>query len=122
MAALRHIEGPAILIEAKPGLKTSERAAEARRQSQAQPKLRAVSTGHNTAALRSRFFVHRNMRVPKESVIAKVFAGHAHLEFQPYEECLSWWESSGERLPPQGVVVEAMSAGQNRVLALCVPV
>jgi hypothetical protein len=120
MAALRHVETPAILIEAKPGLKTSERAAPGR-QSRALPKLRAISTGHNTAALRSRIFIHRNMRVPKESVIAKVFAGNAHLEFHPHRECLSWWESSGERLDPQAVSVEAMSAGDNRVLALCLP-
>jgi hypothetical protein len=122
MAALRHIERPAILIEAKPGLKTSERTAEARRRSRAQPKLRAISTGHNNAALRSRIFVHRNMRVPGDSVIAKVFAGEAHLEFVPHTECLSWWEESGgERLARQPVVVEAMSAGENRVLALCLP-
>jgi len=119
-AALRFIDVPAIMIEAKPGLKTAERGSGAVR-SNAQPKLRAVSAAHNTAALRSRIFVHRNMRVPKESVIAKVFSGHAELEFKPHQECLSWWESAGERLGRQAVVVEAMSAGDRRVLALCLP-
>lgn len=61
------------------------------------------------------------MQVPKQSVIAKVFAGHADLEFQPQQECLSWWESEGQHLPQQSMTVEAMSAGANRILALCVP-
>jgi hypothetical protein len=62
------------------------------------------------------------MRVPKDSVIAKVFLGHLDLQFKPSEECLSWWEESGgARLVRKAVVVEAMSAGDKRVLALCVP-
>ena len=120
-AALRFIAVPAILIEAKPGLKTAERSSTSGRSSSAQPQLRAVSAAHNTAALRSRIFVHRNMRVPKESVIAKVFTGHLDLQFKAHQECLSWWESQGERLGRQPVVMEAMSAGGKRVLALCLP-
>lgn len=119
-AALRHIEVPAILIEAKPGVKTSERGRKPGAPSRAVPKLRAVSAAHNPAALRARLFIHRNMRIPKESVIAKVFGGHVNLSFKPHSECLSWWESEGERLARQPVVVEAMSAGNGRVLALCV--
>lgn len=120
-AALRYIEVPAILIEAKPGLKSSERSREQGRSSRALPKLRAISAAHNPAALRARIFVHRNMRVPKESVISKVFSRHLDLEFVPHTECLSWWESEGKKLPRHPVVVEAMSAGNDRVLALCVP-
>jgi hypothetical protein len=116
-ATLRFIEVPAILIEAKPALKTAERGSGVERP-RAQAKLRAVSAAHNPAALRSRIFVHRNMRVPRQSVIAKVFAGRMELEFEPQQECLSWWESGGERLGQQPVVVEAMSAGDKRVLAL----
>jgi hypothetical protein len=111
-AVIRHHSRPLILVEAKIALKVGQEASGAR-------KLRAVTTTHNPAALRSRIFLHRNMRVPEGSVIFRVFSRRGDRENEPVTECLSWWESGGERLPVRAVVVEAMSAGMDRVLALC---
>jgi hypothetical protein len=118
-AVLRHVKVPAILIEAKPAVRV--RAAHATSSASAGiPSLRAVTTAHNPAAQRARFFIHRNMRIPKGSVIARVLKGRiaAH-EFLIMREDMSWWESDGERLPPTPVFVEAMRAGDDRALALC---
>ncbi|MGH7283592.1 MAG: hypothetical protein ACRELY_18860, partial [Polyangiaceae bacterium] len=84
-------------------------------------KLRAISTVHNYVSLRSKTFIHRNMRIPDVSVIMKVSRGRKDLEFEVHEECLSWWESEGKHLAKRPVHVEAMQAGENRVLALCLP-
>jgi len=111
-AIIRYHNRPLILVEAKPALKVGQKARGVR-------KLRAVTTTHNPAALRTRTFLHRNMRVPERSVIFRIYSGRTEFENTPVAECLSWWESSGEHLPVRGVVVEAMSAGTDRVLALC---
>ncbi len=111
-ALIRQIDQPLILVEAKPSLKVGEKPGHAK-------KLRAVTTTHNPVALRTRIFIHRNMRVPERSTIFRVFAGRGDIESAPATECLSWWESGGERLPKREVIVEAMQAGEDRVLALC---
>lgn len=111
-AAIKHHKLPLVLVEAKPALKSGERKS-------AKPRLRAVTTAHNPVALRKRIFVHRNMRIPARSIIAAVFAGKPRAEHRSSVECLSWWESAGERLPPREMTVEAMRAGLDRVLALC---
>jgi hypothetical protein len=111
-AIIRHHPLPLILVEAKPALKAAEgKSAKAR--------LRAVTTTHNPVALRKKIFIHRNMRVPSRSVIARVFSGSASDENRPANECLSWWESAGQWLPVRSVTIEAMRAGTDRVLALC---
>jgi hypothetical protein len=123
-AAMRHLQIPALLVEAKPALKSSERVSvrpngiRVATESGASAVLRAVTSVHNPAALRTRMFIHRNMRVPDRSVVAKVFAGRSDLEHHQVSECLSLWESGGEHLPTQAVLVEAMMAGRDRVLAL----
>lgn len=121
-SALNYVQTPAILIEAKLALKRSEARlvdADGRDAGDARPLLRAVTTAHNPAALRVRFYVHRNMRVPERSVIARVFSGEAGAEFEQTRERLGWWESGGEKLNDLSISVEAMKAGNSRVLALC---
>jgi hypothetical protein len=120
IAAVRQVAVPCILIEAKLGPKSSERSRGASPSAGAL-KLRAVSTVHNEASLRSKIFIHKNIRIPDASVIAKVFEGRRDLEFDIHDECLSWWESDGKHLSKRSVSVEAMRAGENRVLALCLP-
>jgi hypothetical protein len=122
IAVLRHSSTPCVLIEAKKELKASEQ----RGRSQGvlfsemvpEPLLRAVTTAHNTEAIRRKFYVHRWMRVPDQSVIRHVYDGDSTRERVPVKENLSWWESQGERLADCPIVVEAMRAGSGRVLAL----
>ena len=54
--------------------------------------------------------IFRNMRVPKKSVIYKVFSGEAN--YLEAIENLGWWEASdGTRLPLRRVLVEARRFG-----------
>ena len=122
IAALRQSPTPCVLIEAKSELKASEQ----RGRSQGvlfsemvpEPLLRAVTTAHNPEAIRRKFYVHRWMRVPDQSVIRLVFDGDSTRERVRVKENLSWWESQGETLANCPIVVEAMRAGSGRVLAL----
>ncbi|MFO0590448.1 MAG: hypothetical protein U0441_23095 [Polyangiaceae bacterium] len=126
-AALRHVATPAVLIEAKLGLKQEEhrrlQGAQVERLPSASDecatKLRAVTTAHNPAALRAKLFIHRNMRIPAQSIIMHVFGDESDAEFRVSEENLDWWESRGTRLTSRSLKVEAMRAGSDRVLALC---
>jgi hypothetical protein len=111
-AAIKHHRVPLVLVEAKLALKSGEKQG-------AKPRLRAVTSTHNPAALRKKIFVHRNMRVPERSIIAAVFANQRSAENRSSVECLSWWESAGESLSARPMRVEAMRAGASRVLALC---
>ena len=101
---------PCVLVEARLGLKAHER------QSLEQQwfpfhdgpaaVLRAVKVTTNTTAQDIGMIIHRNMRVPKQSVITQVFEdGLTNLEAQ---EDLAWWtSSSGRGLEPRPITVRA---------------
>ena len=101
---------PCVLVEARRGLKAHER------RSLAQERfpfhdgpaavLRAVKVTANNAAERVSMTIHRNMRVPKQSVITQVFEdGLIRLEA---DEDMAWWtSSSGRGLAPRPITVKA---------------
>ena len=114
---------PCVLVEARPGLRARER------RSLAQGRflfhdgpaevLRAVKVTVNSAAERASMIVHRNMRIPGESVIAQVFEnGVASLEA---EEDLAWWTSSSGRGLAQRPVIVRARRGWQTAEALIVP-
>jgi hypothetical protein len=114
---------PCVLIEAKMALRKSEAA----RVSQMVlnlgiagpvPALRAVHVTVNGPAREIGVGLHRNWRVPKGSVIARVFETGGYLEAL---EDLNWWETSdGSRLAPCPVVVKAKKTW-DAVVALLIP-
>jgi hypothetical protein len=82
------------------------------------PLLRAVHVTVNEAAREEGIQLHRQWRVPKESVIARVFASG---EYAEATENLSWWiTSSGSRLDNCPVLVKARK-GWEAVEALIIP-
>ena len=101
---------PCVLVQARPALKARER------RSLVQERfpfhdgpaavLRAVNVTVNRAAERTGMTIHRNMRIPGESVIVQVFEDSGNsLEA---EEDLAWWtSSSGSGLAPQPITVKA---------------
>ncbi len=118
-AVLRYTKVPAILIEAKYELKKSQQQRLSLDPSMAPKReLRAVTATHNGLAMKSKFYIHRWMRVPKRSVISLVYDGNLSEISKPQEENLSWWESQDVSLPDWPVLVDAQTAGNGRVLAL----
>lgn len=118
-AVLRYATVPAILIEARNTLKKTEQQQLSLDATLSPiPQLRAYTTTHNTLAVKSKFYIHRWMRVPKRSVISLVYNGGLSGTSEPQEEDLSWWESQGNGLPDWPVLVDAQMAGSGRVLAL----
>ena len=101
---------PCVLVEARRGLKAHERRslAQGRLPFHDGPAavLRAVKVTSNRAAERVGMTIHRNMRVPKQSVITQVFEdGLIRLEA---DEDLAWWtSSSGCGLAPRPITVKA---------------
>ena len=101
---------PCVLVQAQPALKADERRslAQGRFPFHDGPTavLRAVRVTVNSAADRAGMTIHRNMRIPGESVIARVFEnGETSLEA---DEDLAWWtSSSGPGLSPRAVTVRA---------------
>lgn len=101
---------PCVLVQAQPALKAHERRslAQGRFPFHDGPAavLRAVKVTVNGAADRAGVTIHRNMRIPGESVITRVFEnGETSLEA---EENLAWWtSSSGRGLSPRPVTVRA---------------
>ena len=101
---------PCVLVEARPGLKAHERLSLAQERFPFHhgpaPVLRAVKVTANSAAERVGMTIHRNMRVPKHSVITQVFEdGLIRLEA---DEDLAWWtSSSGRSLAPRPITVKA---------------
>ncbi len=114
---------PCILVEAKPACRKNE--TESRRQLGleitdlvATPPLRAINVTVNEAAREAGIRFHKQWRVPTRSVIARVFTEGGHGKAA---EDLGWWETtSGSRLEPCPVVVEARK-GWDSVQALLVP-
>ena len=92
---------PSLLVEARWGWKKrdADRVAQGSLKVTDAPdlSLRAVRVTANEAAREIDLFIPENMRVPKESVIARVLDSD-HAEMKAYED-LSWWISSnGQQL------------------------
>jgi hypothetical protein len=82
------------------------------------PVLRAVHVTVNETAREEGILLHKQWRVPNESVIARVFASG---EYAEATEDLSWWTtSSGSRLNKCQVLVKARK-GWDAVEALIIP-
>ena len=123
MGLIRAWDKPCLLVEAEMALRKRD----ARRVGQeafdfldtpAQT-LRAVRVTQNEAAHNSGLFIPRNMRVPEQSVIARVLL-HGLSKLDARED-LSWWSSSdGKTLPAFPVFVTARRAG-SRAQALITP-
>lgn len=101
---------PCLLVEVRWGMKKRDAELVARgalaREHASSLSLRAVRVTANEAARAADFFIPENMRVPKRSVIVRVFDGE-DAEMSA-EEDLSWWSSSdGERLKSMGIRVVA---------------
>jgi len=113
---------PCILIRAELGLKKGEEALLAQQQlfddDGPQARLRAAKITVSNPARESGFTIHRNMRIPEESVIYRALEEQsAYIEAS---EDLSWWESRGRRLKACPVKVKARHAW-NGVDALLIP-
>ena len=101
---------PCVLVETRPGLKAEERRslAQARFPFHDEPTavLRAVKVTANSAADHVGMTIHRNMRVPEQSVITRVFEDS--LISLEADENMEWWtSSSGRGLAPQPITVKA---------------
>lgn len=83
--------------------------------------LRVVSSTSNAAAKALRLRIHKKMRVPTESVVARVFNDAAEFSCQSAVENLLWWNSSGgTTLPRLPIMVEAMKV-RDRAWAIITP-
>lgn len=82
--------------------------------------LRATKVTINEEALRQNLRIFENMRIPKNSVIHRVFEESS--TYGEAEENLSWWETSdGMRLPNLPIRVQAKNFGDG-VYALITPI
>jgi hypothetical protein len=87
-----------------------------------QPQLRVKWSVSNPSAHEIAFHIPRYMRVPKESIIAKVlFSGIDSTKIAgDANESLGWWTSSrGDSLPETAVFVQAIKHGDG-ILAIIV--
>jgi hypothetical protein len=113
---------PCILIRAEMGLKKGEEALLAQQQlfddDRHRARLRAAKITVSNQARESGFSIHRNMRIPDESVIRRAF--EEEVEYVEANEDLSWWESNGKRLKACPITVKARHVW-NGVDALLIP-
>ena len=123
MGFVKSWPAPCVLVEARPGLRAREARSLAQRSFPFHDRptavLRAVNVTVNGAAEHAGMIIHRNMRIPRESVISKVLEnGLTSLEAK---EDLAWWtSSSGRGLAPRPVTVKARRRREAAV-ALVVP-
>ena len=120
---VRALPQPCILVQAELALRKSE-AARAMQMvmdvglDDPSPALRAVYVTVNGAAKERGVNLHRNWRVPEQSVITRVFELGGHAESS---EDLSWWTTSdGSHLAACPVRAKAKKNG-NSVVALLIP-
>jgi hypothetical protein len=120
---IKALPKPCILLSAQLALRKSEAANLSQMildvgLHQPVPALRAVHVTVNEAAREEGIQLHKQWRVPKESVITRVFASGDYAEAT---EDLSWWiTSSGSRLDNCPVLVKARK-GWEAVEALIIP-
>lgn len=117
---------PQLLVIADYALKKSEERAMSSSQMDLFPrdnilheaKLRAVDVIANGPAKQKNLHIHRNMEVPKESVITEAYREES-LNPKPHSgtENLDWWKHSHGELPSRPIHVQAMKIGR-RVFAL----
>jgi len=99
-----------VLVQAAPGLRESERRARSQgrfdfREAPTEV-LRAIHVNANPPAHKLGMLIPRNMRIPPQSAISRVFAGD--VEHETSNEDLGWWEASnGRALQARPVCVEA---------------
>lgn len=123
IAAVKAYNRPALLVEARFALKAHEQRAVQEGQTflseddQPKAKLRAVSVMPNHAANEIGMRIHRNMEVPKVSVIAKAIEIGDESVVSGSENLSSWIHSDGSSLPDVIVWIDA-SATPNRAIAL----
>lgn len=108
---------PVILLEAGLSYKKREREMLATGAKGIQPALRVSRSIGNTEARQRSFFIPRNMRVPLDSVIEKVFSGMGRNDSSAIERLESWSTSDGRTLPVGRLLVEARRTG-DYVIAL----
>ena len=82
--------------------------------------LRAVKVIPNEAAQGEKFVIPKNMRVPADSVIHRLFVDETASE-EACREDLCWWESQGKKQAGRAVVVEGRKVA-DRVIAIVQPV
>lgn len=82
--------------------------------------LRAVKVVANDAAHEEKFVIPKNMRVPEESLIHRLFTDESTRDGNGREN-LSMWESKDKRLDGRAVAVEARRV-MDRVIAIVQPV
>jgi hypothetical protein len=118
---------PVILVEAGMGYKQAERAALESRQRSFLPiqppeaQLRVLTAMPNEAARQRGLCIHKNMRVPPESVIYRHFNDTKGLGHHEGIETLSeWLHSNGTALGVESIWVQTRRAGKH-VLALIHP-
>lgn len=80
-----------------------------------QAKLRALTVRGNSAAKNSSFRIYQNMRIPKESALARAFADRSYRCRGVVEELSTWTTSAGQSLPPHQVCLDARECGQTFV-------
>ncbi len=118
---------PVIYLEAGIAYKKSERAEISSRQlcliprDPPRPHLRAVVVAPNEAATRQRLILHRNMRIPEESLINKHFiktrGSETSATEQGIEDLSIWKHSDGSTVCEERAFVEVCRLG-NRVISL----
>ena len=85
------------------------------------PELRAVRVVANEAALREKFVIPQNMRVPESSVISSLFKAIGERDNTSREDMGIWSDSKGKRLEGRAVAVEVRKVAE-RVIAIVQPV
>lgn len=102
---------PCVLVEARRALKAHERRSlmQGRFSFSDGPVevLRAVKVTANKAAERVGITIHRNMRVPEQSVISQVFEEDSLISMEADEDLAWWTSSSGRGLARQPITVKA---------------
>jgi hypothetical protein len=110
---------PCVLLHAAFALKVDEERNASEGAEACAPKLRATHISVNAAARTLGIALFRNIRVPPESVISRIFEGDG--EEASDVENLAWWEAAGRHLDPLPVRVHARRT-YGGVEALLVPI
>ena len=123
-ACANRLRSPLIVVQAALGYKKEEERlldslqGELIPASKPEAQLRVVSAVPNYVARAQKFSIPTRMRIPKGSVIAKVFHSATEFESMTASENLNWWRSSdGSGLDHVPIHVEAMRA-RDRVWAI----
>jgi hypothetical protein len=114
-ACLSRVDFPVILVKAQIALKKSERDQLNSPQrylfplARPTPQLRAISAIANEAAKKVSFYIPANMRIPKSSIIAKLFVEQEPMlrTGEALENLKDWTSSDGSSLPTRRVSVQA---------------